>query len=110
MKKDVIEHVSQQVKAPRQQPVGSLQLLNILLWKWEEISMNFISSLPKTRQGFNVVWVNVDRLTKTTHFILGRATCRVDQWALLYVEEVVCLPSVPVSIVSNRDAKFTSKF
>ncbi|KAL0537039.1 hypothetical protein IC582_026007 [Cucumis melo] len=90
MKREVAEFVSrclvcQQVKAPRQKPAGLLQPLNIPEWKWENVSMDFITGLPRTLRGFTVIWVVVDRLTKSAHF-------------------------VPVSIVSDRDARFTSKF
>ncbi|XP_022974918.1 uncharacterized protein LOC111475011 [Cucurbita maxima] len=72
--------------------------------------MDFISGLPKTRRGFNVIWVIVDRLTKIAHFIPGKSTFRVDRWAQLYVREIVRLHGVPTSIVSDRDARFTSQF
>ena len=115
IKKDVAEYVSrcltcQHVKALRQRQVGLLQPLYIPHWKWEEISMDFITGLPKTRRGFNVIWVIVDRLTKAAHFIPDRATYQLDHWAQLYVKEIVRLHGVPVTIVSNRDVKFTSNF
>ncbi|KAL0539383.1 hypothetical protein IC582_023595 [Cucumis melo] len=90
MKREVAEFVSkclvcQQVKAPRQKPASLLQPLSIPKWKWENVSMDFITGLPRTLRGFTVIWVVVDRLTKSAHF-------------------------VPVSIVTDRDARFTSKF
>ncbi|KAL4022930.1 hypothetical protein IC575_016676 [Cucumis melo] len=71
MKRDVAEFVSrclvcQQVKAPRQHPAGLLQPLSVPGWKWESVSMDFITGLPKTMKGYTVIWVVVDRLTKTT--------------------------------------------
>ena len=69
--------------------------------------MDFISSLPKARRDFNVIWAIEDKLTKTAHSIPDKATYRVDQWAQLHVKEVVRLHGVPVSIVSDKDAKFT---
>ena len=86
MKKDVADFVSrcltcQQVKAPRQRPTGLLQPLNVPQWKWEAVCMDFISGLPKTKQGYNIILVVVDRLTKTGHFIPGKSTYRVDRWA-----------------------------
>ena len=76
---DVAEYVSrcltcQQVKVPRQRPVWLLQPRNVSAWKWEEISMDFISGLPKTQWGFNIILDIVDRMTKISHFILGRVT------------------------------------
>ena len=115
MKRNIADFVSrcltcQQVKAPRQRSVGLLQPLNVPQWKWEAVCMDFVSGLPKTKQGFNVIWVIVDRLTKTAHFIPGKSTYRVDRWAQLYIKEIVRLHGVPVSIVSNRDTRFTSQF
>ena len=72
--------------------------------------MDFVSGLPKIKQGFNVIWVAVYRLTKTTHFILEKSTYRVDEWAQLYIKEIVRLHGVPVSIVSDWDTRFTSQF
>ncbi|KAL0546403.1 hypothetical protein IC582_016311 [Cucumis melo] len=115
MKREVAEFVSrclvcQQVKAPRQKPAGLLQPLSIPEWKWENVSMDFITGLPRTLRGFTVIWVVVDRLTKSTHFVPGKSTCTASKWAQLYMSEIVRLHGVPVSIVSDRDARFTSKF
>ncbi|KAL0549558.1 hypothetical protein IC582_014043 [Cucumis melo] len=115
MKREVAEFVSrclvcQQVKAPRQKPAGLLQPLSILEWKWENVSMDFITGLPRTLRGFTVIWVVVDRLTKSAHFVPGKSTYTASKWAQLYMSEIVRLHGVPVSIVSDRDARFTSKF
>ncbi|KAL0544913.1 hypothetical protein IC582_020043 [Cucumis melo] len=115
MKREVAEFVSrclvcQQVKAPRQKPAGLLQPLNIPEWKWENVSMDFITGLPRTLRGFTVIWVVVDRLTKSAHFVPGKSTYTASKWAQLYMSEIVRLHGVPVSIVSDRDARFTSKF
>ena len=61
--------VCQQVKAEYQKPSGMLQTLQIPQWKWEDISMDFIDGLPKTRRGNDSIWVVVDRLTKSAYFI-----------------------------------------
>ncbi|KAL4018033.1 hypothetical protein IC575_021620 [Cucumis melo] len=115
MKREVAEFVSkclvcQQVKAPRQKPAGLLQPLSIPEWKWENVSMDFITGLPRTLRGFTVIWVVVDRLTKSAHFVPGKSTYTASKWAQLYMSEIVRLHGVPVSIVSDRDAHFTSKF
>ncbi|KAL4011458.1 hypothetical protein IC575_028517 [Cucumis melo] len=115
MKREVVEFVSkclvcQQVKAPRQKPAGLLQPLSISEWKWENVSMDFITGLPRTLRGFTVIWVVVDRLTKSTHFVPGKSIYTASKWAQLYMYEIVRLHGVPVSIVSDRDARFTSKF
>ncbi|KAL0560765.1 hypothetical protein IC582_001178 [Cucumis melo] len=115
MKREVAEFVSkclvcQQVKAPRQKPAGLLHPLSIPEWKWENVSMDFITGLPRTLRGFTVIWVVVDRLTKSAHFVPGKSTYTASKWAQLYMSEIVRLHGVPVSIVSDRDARFTSKF
>ncbi|TYJ95735.1 ty3-gypsy retrotransposon protein [Cucumis melo var. makuwa] len=98
------------VKAPRQKPAGLLQPLSIPKWKWENVSMDFITGLPRTLRGFTVIWVMVDRLTKSAHFVSGKSTYTTSKWAQLYMSEIVRLYGVPVSIVSDRDARFTFKF
>ncbi|KAL0556838.1 hypothetical protein IC582_005355 [Cucumis melo] len=115
MKREVAEFVSrclvcQQVKASRQKPAGLLQPLSIPEWKWENVSMDFITGLPRTLRGFTVIWVVVDRLTKSAHFVPGKSTYTASKWAQLYMSEIVRLHGVPVLIVSDRDARFTSKF
>ncbi|KAA0065937.1 ty3-gypsy retrotransposon protein [Cucumis melo var. makuwa] len=115
MKREVAEFVSkclvcQQVKAPRQKPTGLLQPLSVPEWKWENVSMDFITGLPRTLRGFTVIWVMVDRLTKSAHFVSGKSTYTASKWAQLYMSEIVRLHGVPVSIVYDRDARFTSKF
>ncbi|KAA0051967.1 pol protein [Cucumis melo var. makuwa] len=115
MKREVAEFVSkclvcQQVKAPRQKPAGLLQPLSVLEWKWENVSMDFIIGLPRNLRGFTVIWVVVDRLTKSAHFVPGKSTYTASKWAQLYMSEIVRLHGVPVSIFSDRDARFTSKF
>ena len=74
MKKEIAEFVSkclvcQQVKPEKQLPKGLMQPLPIPEWKWENISMDFVTGLPKTPKGNNVIWVIVDRLTKSSHFL-----------------------------------------
>ncbi|TYJ96450.1 retrotransposon protein, putative, Ty3-gypsy sub-class [Cucumis melo var. makuwa] len=66
--------------------------------------------LPRTLRGFTVIWVVVDRLTKSAHFILGKSTYTASKWTQSYMSKIVRLHGVPVSIVSDRDARFTSKF
>ncbi|KAL5578320.1 hypothetical protein UlMin_020019 [Ulmus minor] len=81
-----------------------------LEWKWEQISMDFVVGLPKTTNGHDSIWVIVDRLTKSAHFIPIRVTYSLEQLAELYVKEIVHLHGVPKSIISDRDARFTSRF
>ncbi|KAA0067894.1 ty3-gypsy retrotransposon protein [Cucumis melo var. makuwa] len=81
-----------------------------LRWKWESVLMDFITGLPRTLKDYTVIWVVVDRLTKSAHFVLGKFTYTTSKWGQLYITEIVRLHGVPVSIVSDRDARFTSKF
>ena len=74
------------------------------------ITMDFLSCLPHTSSGYDAIWVIVDRLTKTAHFLPIKKTYSTDRLARLYVNWIVCLHGVPVSIVSDRGATFTSVF
>ncbi|KAI3685689.1 hypothetical protein L6452_34945 [Arctium lappa] len=115
MKLDVAHYVERcvtcsQVKAKHQRPYGSLQSLEIPEWKWEHIAMDFVTKLPKTLRGHDTVWVIVDRLTKSAHFLPMRETLPMDKLAKLYIDEVVSRHGIPLSIVSDRDSRFTSNF
>lgn len=72
--------------------------------------MDFVTSLPRSRKGNDAIWVIVDRLTKTAHFLPIRMTMSMEVMAKLYVEEIVRLHGVPVTIVSDRDSRFLSRF
>ena len=72
--------------------------------------MTLIIGLPCTRTGFDAIWVIVDRLTKSAHFLHVHTKFSLDRLAELYINEIVKLHDVPVSIVSNRDPRFTSRF
>ena len=100
----------QQVKAEHQVPTGLLNPLPIPQWKCDNITMNFVSGLPPTQQKHDSIWVIVDRLTKSAHFIPVKIEYSMDRLAELYVEEIVRLHGVPLSIVSDRDPRFTSRF
>ena len=115
MKRDVTEYVSkcltcQQVKAEHQVPTGLLNPLPIPQWKWDNITMDFVSGLPLTQQKHDSVWVIVDKLTKSAHFIPVRIDYSMDRLVELYVKEIVRLHGVSLSIVSNRYSRFTSRF
>jgi hypothetical protein len=75
--------------------------LKVSKWKWEEIGMDFIVRLPCTRDGYDSIWVIVDRLTKVAHFIPVKTTYSGAQLAELYMSRIVCLHGVPKKIVSN---------
>jgi len=87
-----------------------LKPLTIPEWKWEHIAMDFITNLPKTVTGLDAVWVVVDRLTKSAHFLPIKTTYDISRLAKEYVGEIVRLHGVPVSIISDRDPRFTSRF
>ena len=115
MKKDVTEYMSkcltcQQVKAEHQVPTSLLNPLLIPQWKWDNITMDFVLGFPLTQQKHDSVWVIVNKLTKLTHFILVRMDYSMDRLAKLYVKEIVRLHGVPLSIMSDRDPRFTPKF
>ena len=102
--------VCQRVKPERQKSGGLLRPLEIPEWKWEHITMDFVTALPKMQGRMDAVWVVVDRLTKLAHFLPYRMTYRMEQMTELYVREIVRLHGVPVSIVSDRDRRFVSEF
>ncbi|GJT75347.1 putative reverse transcriptase domain-containing protein [Tanacetum coccineum] len=70
--------------------------------------MDFITKLPRTRNGHDAIWVVVDRLTKSAHFLAVREDYSTEKLARLYTDEIVARHGVPVSIISDRDARFTS--
>ena len=72
--------------------------------------MDFVVGLPKTQKGHDLIWVIVDRLTKSAHFLAVKNTYTVAQYAQMYLDSIVALHGVPVSIVSDRGSQFTSRF
>ncbi|KAJ0795815.1 putative nucleotidyltransferase, Ribonuclease H [Helianthus annuus] len=74
------------------------------------VTMDFITKLPRTKHGNDTIWVIVDRLTKPAHFLPIKETHSSDKLAQLYVDEIVSLHGVPVSIISDRDTRYTSHF
>ncbi|KAK8554298.1 hypothetical protein V6N12_031263 [Hibiscus sabdariffa] len=79
-------------------------------WKWDRVTIDFVTGLPLTPSKQDSVWVIVDRLTKSAHFIPVRTNYTVDKLAKLYISEIIRLHGVPLSIISDRDPKFTSRF
>ena len=115
MKKDIAEFVArclvcQQVKIEHQKPAGLMQRIELPEWKWEHITMDFVVGLPVNQKGNDAIWVIVDRLTKSAHFIAFKTGHNMNTMARKYVQEVVRLHGVPVSIISDRDPRFTSRF
>ncbi|XP_020997120.1 uncharacterized mitochondrial protein AtMg00860-like [Arachis duranensis] len=91
-------------------PSETLQPLEIPQLKWEGIAIDFMSNLPRTKVDFDVVWVIADRLTKSAHFLRIHMTYTLEELAMLYIKKIVRLYSVPMTMVSNRDPRFTSEF
>ncbi|GKA19693.1 putative reverse transcriptase domain-containing protein [Tanacetum coccineum] len=115
MKKDIAEYVSKcltclKVKAEHQRPSGLLQQPKIPVWKWEGIAIDFVTKLPRTSSGHDTIWVIVDRLTKSAHFLPMREDYKMERLARLYLNEIVARHGVPISIISDRDSRFTSRF
>jgi hypothetical protein len=96
--------------AEHQKPSGKLQPLPIPVWKWDEVGMDFITGLPRTKNGHDSIWVIVDRLTKVAHFIPIRTTFGGDKLAKLYIDRTMKLHGIPRRIVSDRGTQFTSRF
>ena len=115
MKRDVSEFVTkcmvcQRIKAEHQVPSRLLQPIRIPEWKWDRITLDFLVGLPLTRRKHDSVWVVIDRLTKLDHFLSVRTDYSLDKLAELYIKEIVRLHGIPISIISDRDPRFTLRF
>jgi hypothetical protein len=115
MKRDIMKYVErclqcQKIKAVRQKSAGLLHPLPIPKWKWEDIAMDYVIGFPRTAKGNNSIWVIVDRLTKSAHFIPIKNTYSMDQMASTYIREIIRLHGTPVTITSDRDPRFVSRF
>ncbi|WMV46054.1 hypothetical protein MTR67_039439 [Solanum verrucosum] len=115
MKKDIMEFVAkcpncQQVKVEHQKPGGLSQSISIPTWKWEEMNIDFIVCFPRTRRQHESIWVIVDRMTKSAHFLPVKVSCSEEDYAKLYLREMVRLHGVPLSIISDHGTQFTSQF
>ncbi|GJV25763.1 putative reverse transcriptase domain-containing protein [Tanacetum coccineum] len=115
MKADIATYVSKCLtcardKAKHQRPSGLLVQPAIPEWKWDNITMDFITKLPKSSQGFDTIWVIVDRLTKSAYFLPIRENDPLDKLARLYLNRIVARHGIPVSIICDRDGRFTSNF
>nr|GEU96348.1 reverse transcriptase domain-containing protein [Tanacetum cinerariifolium] len=115
MKADIATYISKcltclRVKAEHQKPSGLLVQLEIPQWKWDNITMDFVTNLPRMSSGYDTIWVIVDRLTKSLHFLPMREDDSMDKLTKLYLKEVVTRHGIPISIISNRDPMFASYF
>ena len=100
----------QKVKVEHRHLAGLLQPLTILEWKWDVVTMDFITKLPKTRLQNDAIMVVVDKLTKATHFIPVKTNHKMANITDIYMKEIVRLHGILKAIVSNSDSKFTSNF
>ncbi|GJR53511.1 putative reverse transcriptase domain-containing protein [Tanacetum coccineum] len=115
MKTEITTYVSKcltcaKVKAEYQKPSGLLVQPVIPVWKWENITKDFVTKLPKTSVGQDTIWVIVDCLTKSAHFLPMKENNSVEKLTRQYLKEVVTRHGVPVLIISNQDVRFTSQF
>lgn len=115
MKNDVAEffskcQVCQQIIAKNQQPGGLLQPLEILEYKLENIFMDFVLGLPKSRHDHDGIWIIIDILTKSTHFQPIRMNYNMDNLATLYMDNVVRLHGVTIIILSDKNPGYLSHF
>ncbi|GJT29273.1 putative reverse transcriptase domain-containing protein [Tanacetum coccineum] len=79
-------------------------------WKWDRITLEFITKLPRTGNRHDAIWVIVDSLTKSAHFLPIREDFKMDRLARLYLNEIITRHEVPILIISDRDSRFTSRF
>nr|GEX03210.1 putative reverse transcriptase domain-containing protein [Tanacetum cinerariifolium] len=98
------------VKPEHQRLFSLLQQPEIPEWKWERIEMDFVTKLPKTSSGHDTIWVIVDRLTKSAHFLPMREDYKMDRLVRLYLNEIIARHGILILIVSDRDSLFTSRF
>nr|GEW79286.1 retrotransposable element Tf2 [Tanacetum cinerariifolium] len=115
MKANIATYVSKcltcaKVKAEHQRPSGLLVQPDIPQWKWENITMDFITKLPKSSQGYDTILVIVDRLTKSAIFVPMRETDPMDKLARIYLKEVVTRHEILLLIICYRDPRFASNF
>ena len=115
MKKDITEYVAvcdvcQRVKAEHQKPAGLIQPISIPEWKWDKLGMDFITGLPRTKSGYDSIWVVVDRLTKVAQFILVKTTYKSAKLAKIYMTRIVCLHGVPRNIYQIGERSLLQSF
>ncbi|WVZ75812.1 hypothetical protein U9M48_023843 [Paspalum notatum var. saurae] len=115
MKREIAKYVSecdvcQRVKADHLKPAGMLQPLAVPAWKWEDVHMDFIVGFPRTQKGYDSIWVIIDRLTKSAHFLPVKTHYTAATYAEIYISRIVSLHGVPQTITSDRGSLFVSRF
>jgi hypothetical protein len=107
MRRDIAHYMAccdtySRVKIEHQKPAGLLKPFEIPIWKWEDISMDFVVGLPQTPKGNDSIWVIVDRLTKVAHCVQVKVTFGTERLANMYMEHILKLHGALMSIVSDR--------
>jgi hypothetical protein len=115
MKREIAKYVSecdtcQRIKASHLKMAGTLQPLLIPSWKWEDINMNFIVGLPNNSRHHDSIWVIVDRLTKTAHFLPVHTTHKAERYVEIYIDQIVRFHGIPRTIISDRGTPFVACF
>ena len=115
MKKQVVDFIvkcleCKKVKDENRHADGLLQPLPIPKWKWEVVTMDFITKLLRTKKNRDSIMVVVDKLTKDAHFILVKLSHKAANIANIYMREISRLHGIPKIMVSDKDSKFTSNF
>jgi hypothetical protein len=114
-KREIARYVSEcdtcrRVKVDHLRPARNLQPLSIPEWNWENICMDFIVGLPCISRGYHSIWVIVDHLTKSAHFIPVSTTYRVQQYAELCLSHIICYHGISKTIISDRWSIFVAQF
>ena len=115
IRRDIVEYLNkclecQQVKVEHRHPGGLMQPITVPKWKWEVISLDFITGLPRSKKHNDSIMVVVDRSSKSTHFIPMHSTYEMAQIADISMREIFRLHGIPKTVISNRDVNFTSAF
>ena len=109
LNRDIAEFVAkclnyQKLKAEHQKRGSFLQEIQIPTWKWKDINMDFVIGLSRTQKSYDSMWVVVDRLTKSAFFIPVKSTYSVEDYARIFIDEIVCRHGILLSIISDRGA------
>ena len=115
MKKNIAQFFTKfsnckQVKAKHQRPGGLLQQIKVPTWKWEDNNMDFVVGLPQSQKNYDSIWVVMDWLTMYAHFIPAKYIYSAEDYARIFTNEIVCHHGIPLSIISDRGAQYTSRF
>jgi hypothetical protein len=115
MKQEIAKYVVEcdtchRVKVEHLRTAGNLQPLSVPEWKWEDICMDFIVGLPRTSRGNDSIWVIVDHLMKSAHFIPVGVRYRARQYAELYIAHIVRYHGILKTIISDRGSIVVARF